>query len=86
MIIFSSVKKYTCPNEINLKSLKALILDSCPSAEVNVLPNNVVQICSNSDQDFSDVVENHDGSEQNLIDAEIIAWEMAVEKNISTIQ
>jgi len=81
MKIFNTVKKYTCPNEVNLKSLKALILDSFPTAEVYLLPNSVVQICTDSDEDFSDVVESHDGAAQNLIDAEILAWDTAVEKN-----
>ena len=81
MKISNVVKVYTCPNEINLKSLTVSVLDLCSTAEVYLLPGNKVQICTSSDKDFTSIVENHDGSAQNIIDAEILAWEVAVETN-----
>jgi len=69
-------EKLQCPNEVNLNLVRSEILAVDPSAEVYVLAGNIVQVIhGSSENDFSELVNNHDGSAQNAAEASLAAWE-----------
>ena len=69
-------EKIKCPNEVNLVAVRDQIQTVEPSAQVYLLPDDTVQIVHDSENDFTEVVNSHDGTVQNANDAALAAWEV----------
>ena len=78
--------KIKCENEINPSLISEEIKQVAQNAVVFVLSGGFVQVVNYGDADLSEVIKNHDGAEQNAIDAALAEWEKLKEERTKAVE